>query len=104
MNDFREYSAAFHAQNDDVLHYGIKGMYWDPSKKRRHGQTDPTGGPQAPKDYATAYADSTEKKNYAKASKMYNKFSTLSSDQLRKIANSDAILFSIYPFFILSSI
>lgn len=28
MNDFREYSAAFHAQNDDVLHYGVKGMKW----------------------------------------------------------------------------
>lgn len=28
MNDFREYSAAFHAQNDDVMHYGVKGMKW----------------------------------------------------------------------------
>ena len=28
MNDFREYSAAFHARNDDVLHFGILGMKW----------------------------------------------------------------------------
>jgi hypothetical protein len=28
MNDFREYSAAFHAQNDDILHFGILGMKW----------------------------------------------------------------------------
>lgn len=28
MNDFREYSAAFHAQNDDILHYGVPGMKW----------------------------------------------------------------------------
>lgn len=26
--DFREYSAAFHAKNDDVLHFGILGMKW----------------------------------------------------------------------------
>lgn len=28
MNDFKEYSAAFHAQNDDILHFGILGMKW----------------------------------------------------------------------------
>lgn len=33
--DFKEYSAAFHAQNDDILHYGVKGMKWDPSKKKK---------------------------------------------------------------------
>lgn len=26
--NFREYSAAFHAQNDDILHFGILGMKW----------------------------------------------------------------------------
>jgi len=26
--DFKEYSAAFHAQNDDILHFGILGMKW----------------------------------------------------------------------------
>ena len=36
MNDFREYSAAFHAQNDDVFHYGTKGMHWDPSKRKKN--------------------------------------------------------------------
>lgn len=34
--DFREYSAAFHAQNDDIMHYGVKGMKWDPNKKKKH--------------------------------------------------------------------
>ena len=33
--DFKEYSAAFHAQNDDIMHYGVKGMKWDPSKKKK---------------------------------------------------------------------
>lgn len=28
MNDFREYSAAFHVQNGDVIHFGILGMKW----------------------------------------------------------------------------
>lgn len=28
MNDFKEYSAAFHARNDDILHFGILGMKW----------------------------------------------------------------------------
>jgi hypothetical protein len=27
-NDFREYSAAFHAKQSDILHYGVKGMRW----------------------------------------------------------------------------
>lgn len=26
--DFKEYSAVFHTQNDDILHYGIRGMRW----------------------------------------------------------------------------
>ena len=33
--DFKEYSAAFHSQNDDIMHYGVKGMKWDPSKKKK---------------------------------------------------------------------
>lgn len=28
MNDFREYSDAFYAQNDELFHYGIPGMKW----------------------------------------------------------------------------
>jgi hypothetical protein len=27
-NDFREYSAAFHAKQSDILHFGVKGMRW----------------------------------------------------------------------------
>ena len=52
MNDFREYSAAFHAQNDDILHFGTKGMKWGirryqnpdgsltPEGKRRYGNEE----------------------------------------------------------------
>lgn len=32
MSDFREYSAAFHYTNDDILHYGVKGMRWNHHK------------------------------------------------------------------------
>lgn len=28
MADFRTYSAAFHARNDDLMHHGVKGMKW----------------------------------------------------------------------------
>ena len=38
--DFKEYSAAFHAQNDDIMHYGVKGMKWDPSKKKKTSSDD----------------------------------------------------------------
>lgn len=38
--DFKEYSAAFHAQNDDIMHYGVKGMKWDPNKKKKHGSDE----------------------------------------------------------------
>lgn len=37
MADFREYSAAFHAQNDDLMHYGVKGMKWKHHKVRMGG-------------------------------------------------------------------
>lgn len=33
--DFREYSAAFHDHQNDLMHYGVKGMKWDPSKKKK---------------------------------------------------------------------
>ena len=38
MADFREYSAAFHAQNDDLMHYGVKDMRWH-HHKRKPGET-----------------------------------------------------------------
>ena len=34
MSDFREYSAAFHYQNNDLMHYGTKGMRWHHHKRR----------------------------------------------------------------------
>lgn len=80
--DFKEYSAAFHAQNDDIMHYGVKGMKWDPSKRRRRGQTLP--GPQAPRDVSNAYADKEDKKFMRIDSKYTRELSKLSSDQLDK--------------------
>lgn len=38
MNDFKEYSAAFHEKND-LMHYGVKGMKWNPNKKKRAAET-----------------------------------------------------------------
>lgn len=38
MNDFKEYSAAFHDQND-LMHYGVKGMRWNPNKKKRSSES-----------------------------------------------------------------
>ena len=33
MNDFREYSAAFHDHQNDLAHYGVKGMKWKHHKR-----------------------------------------------------------------------
>lgn len=38
MNDFKEYSAAFHDHQNELMHYGVPGMTWDPSKKKKNGQ------------------------------------------------------------------
>lgn len=35
MNDFKEYSAAFQDHQNSLMHYGVKGMKWDPSKKKK---------------------------------------------------------------------
>lgn len=34
MADFREYSAAFHEKNDDLMHYGVKNMRWHHHKRK----------------------------------------------------------------------
>lgn len=38
MNDFKEYSAAFHDRQNELMHYGVPGMKWDPSKRKKNGQ------------------------------------------------------------------
>lgn len=35
-NDFREYSAAFYATNNDLLHYGVMGMKWGVRRAKRY--------------------------------------------------------------------
>lgn len=84
MNDFKEYSAAFHNQNDSLMHYGVKGMHWDPSKKRRHGQTDPTGGPKAKMTVSDVYRD---KKDHDKATRLASEFNKLRTGQLEEMFN-----------------
>ena len=39
MTDFKEYSAAFHDHQNELMHYGVKGMKWH-KKKRRQTETD----------------------------------------------------------------
>ena len=35
MNDFREYQAAFQDHQNDLMHYGVKGMKWHEHLKYR---------------------------------------------------------------------
>ena len=83
MNDFKEYSAAFQDHQNDLMHYGVKGMKWH---KRKPGlKTMP--GPQAPRDFSVGNLDPQDKNTYKRASKMARDFSKLSDDQLRKVVD-----------------
>lgn len=80
--DFREYSAAFHDHQNDLMHYGVKGMTWDPSKRRRRGQTDPTGGYKAKMTVSDVYGD---KKDHDNATRLAPEFNKLRTGQLKEM-------------------
>lgn len=84
-NDFKEYSAAFHDRQDSLMHYGVKGMKWDPSKRRRHGQTDPTGGANVKTTISDTYED---KKTIESTLPKYRKLNTFSDKRLAQISNN----------------
>jgi CHASE3 domain sensor protein len=67
------------------MHYGVKGMKWDPSKRRRRGQTDPTGGAKAKMTISDAYED---KKTVKSTLSKYRKMNTLSDKRLAQISNN----------------
>lgn len=61
--DFKEYSAAFHEQNDDILHYGIKGMHWG---IRRYQNPDGSLTEEGKKRYSEELLRNTRSSNVEK--------------------------------------
>lgn len=43
MNDFREYQSAFLDHQDDLMHYGVRGMKWK-HQRRKPGAKAMSGG------------------------------------------------------------
>lgn len=87
--DFREYSAAFHDHQNELMHYGVKGMKWH---KRKAGlKTLP--GPQAPKDYAVANRpeNEAERKLMSDAARNYKYLQKATNEQLQRIVDNDDI-------------
>ena len=77
--DFKEYSAAFHDHQNELMHYGVKGMKWHKRK------------PGAKIISEVAYNANKDEINWIRREAKYKKdLSKLSSDQLlKKIRDTD---------------
>ena len=80
--DFREYSAAFHDHQNDLMHYGVKGMKWHKRKTGLKTVSAPTANMR--------FANTIEnKKGNEEAAHMYNRLAGYSNKQLERIAKNE---------------
>lgn len=85
MNDFRTYSAAFHAKNDDILHFGILGMKWG---VRRYQNSDGTLTPAGKRRYNELNAKADYYKQ--KADNKYHEIFVEGKDSIARAISADA--------------